>query len=157
MEHGIVTTVKYESGVVYCDVRTTGTTSEKPGVPVLKPHSGFIQVPSQGDVVTIETLADGTPFITGMAAAESETPDQMKEGELAIQLDNGSRVAFKQNSEGNYDVHLESSGDVIINGVAFSEHTHAHDDSTISDTEDGSGSESTSEKQTTQPTSFTDG
>lgn len=145
MEHGIVTSVSYEDGVVYCNVRAPRTTGEIPEVPVLKPHSGFIQVPSQGDTVAIDRLSDGKAFITNLVSRVDENPDGMKEGELAIQLDKGSRLAFKRKGNGDYDVHIESSGDVLINGVSFSEHTHKHEDSTT---------ESTSEKETTEPVEF---
>lgn len=143
MEHGIVTSVTYEDGVVYCQLRTARTTDGLPGIPVLKPHSGFIQVPSQGDVVTVEELSDGTSFITNVAGQPGGVPDDMKEGELTIQLDNGTRLAFERNSSGNYDVHLESSGEVVINGVSFSDHTHEYEDSTT---------DSTSQKETSGPT-----
>lgn len=148
MEHDIVTSVNYDDGVVYCDLQTVRTTTGMPGVPVLKPHSGFVQVPSQGDLVTVEKLGDGTPFITNIIANADGAPEEMKEGEFAIQLDKGTRVAFKRKENGDYDLHLESSGDVMINGVAFSEHTHSHEDSTT---------ESTTTKKTTKPTNFTDG
>jgi hypothetical protein len=157
MEHGTVTSVYYDDGVVYCDVSPVRTTEPYSEVPVLKSHSGFVKVPEQRDTVTMDTLADGKKFITGVVKRNTENPGDMKEGELAIQLDGNTTLAFKQKKNGDHDVHIGSSGDVIINGVPFKEHTHQHDDATIEDTAGGSGSESTAEKQTTQPTEFTNG
>jgi hypothetical protein len=117
MEHGTVTTSHYEDGVVYCNVRAIRMDTEYRDVPLLKPHSGFIQVPKQGETVAMDTLADGTRFISDVISRESETPDDMKEGELAIQLDGGTRVYFEEKQNGDYDLHLDASGDVFINGT----------------------------------------
>lgn len=154
MEHGTVTTVTYQDGVVYCSVSPTRTASEYKDVPVLKSHSGFVEVPSEKDTVLIEKLADGTRFIAGIIKRETENPDEMKEGEMAFQLDADTILSFKKRKNGDHDVHIGSSGDVIINGVPFKNHTHKHDDSTISDTGDGSGTESTATKETGKPTEF---
>lgn len=83
----------------------------------MKPHSGFIQVPEQGEMVAIDQLNDGTRFISHVISSEDETPDEMKEGELAIQLDAGTRVHFEEKPNGDYDLHLDASGDVFINGT----------------------------------------
>lgn len=118
MEHGKVTSVTYDDGVVYCDVRPVRVNNEYEDVPVMKPHSGFIQVPKQKETVTMEKLNDGTRFISNVISKEEGTPDKMREGELAIQLDHETRVYFEENSDGDYDLHLDASGDVFINGVA---------------------------------------
>jgi len=117
MEHGTVTTVNYESGVVYCNVRAIRNKTEYEAVPVLKPHSGFIQVPKQGETVTIETLDDGTRFITNVISREREQPDVLDEGELILQLDAGTRIYFEKKKNGDHDLHLDASGDVYINGT----------------------------------------
>lgn len=117
MEHGNVTTVTYEEGVVYCNVRAIRASTEYQSVPVMKPHSGFIQVPEQGDTVTMQSLNDGTRFISNVLSRESDYPDDMEEGEIAIQLDGGTRVYFEQKQDGDYDLHLDASGDVFINGT----------------------------------------
>lgn len=151
MEHGTVTTVNYEAGVVYCEVRPVRLNQTYTDVPVMKPHSGFIQVPKQGETVAMHKLNDGTRFIGSVVSRESARPNDMSEGELQIQLDEETRLAFSERSDGNYDVEIGSSGDVTINGVSFADHTHDYDDSTISDTGDGSGTESTATKETTTP------
>lgn len=117
MEHGKVTTVRYRDGVVYCNVRAVRVNNEYEAVPVMKPHSGFIQVPEQGDIVTMEKLDDGTRFISNILSKPDDNPDSMEEGEFAIQLDGGTRVAFEETSTGTYDLHLDASGDVYINGT----------------------------------------
>ena len=117
MEHGKVTTVEYKDGVTYCNVRAIRVNTEYTGVPVMKPHSGFIQMPEQGDTVTMETLDDGTRFISSILGKVENTPESMKEGEFTIQLDGGTRVSFEEQSDGTYDLHLDASGDVYINGT----------------------------------------
>jgi len=117
MEHGTVTTTNYEDGVVYCDVRAIRLNTQYRDVPLMKPHSGFIQVPEQGETVTMESLNDGTRFISNVISRKSGTPDKLKEGELAIQLDEGTRVYFEEKRNGDYDLHLDASGDVFINGT----------------------------------------
>lgn len=116
MEHGKVTSTTYEDGVVYCNVRAMRGGVEYQQIPVLKPHSGFIQVPEQKETVTMEQLSDGTRFITNVLSREDGYPDSMREGEIAIQLDSGSRIRFEETRDG-YDLHLDASGDVYINGT----------------------------------------
>jgi hypothetical protein len=117
MEHGKVTSTNYKDGVVYCDVRPMRLASGYQDVPLLKPHSGFIQVPQQGETVTMETLADGTRFISNVISRENDTPEDMAEGELTIQLDEGTRIYFEEKQNGDYNLHLDASGDVFINGT----------------------------------------
>jgi hypothetical protein len=83
----------------------------------MKSHSGFIQIPKQGETVTMEKLNDGTRFISNVLSRESDTPDDMEEGELAIQLDSDTRIYFEEKQNGDYNLHLDASGDVFINGT----------------------------------------
>jgi hypothetical protein len=117
MEHGNVTTANYKDGVVYCNVEAIRMNTQYENVPLLKPHSGFIQVPKQGETVTMEKLDDGTRFISNVISREDDTPEKMREGELAIQLDEGTRIYFEEKRNGDYDLHLDASGDVFINGT----------------------------------------
>lgn len=175
MKHGIITTVNYEEGVVYCDVRALRMENSHDKVPVLKPHSGFLQVPKQGDKVAMDELDDGTLFITGMVSREDDNPDSMREGEMAFQLDADTKLRFSETNDGNYDVEVGASGDlslsvsgdldidasgnvtvdssssVIIDGTPFSEHVHEYTDDETNDTGDGSGSSTTTTKTTDPP------
>lgn len=117
MEHGTVTTTNYKDGVVYCNVQAIRMNTEYRNIPLLKPHSGFIQVPKQGETVTMEQLDDGTRFISNVLSREIGTPDNLKEGELAIQLDEETRIYFEEKRDGDYNLHLDASGDVFINGT----------------------------------------
>jgi hypothetical protein len=149
MEHGKVTTVEYKDGIVYCNVRPMRTTSEYTALPVLKPGSGFIQVPEVGQQVMIQELDDGTRFISNVLTKEKNTPDSLAEGDLSIQLDSktlmnflenknknydlqigasgelqieqdgDSQIYFEKNSDGDYDLHLDASGDVLTHGELF--------------------------------------
>lgn len=116
MEHGTVTSVTYNEGVVYCSVRAVRLDTEYQDIPVMKPQSGFIQVPKQGETVTLEELDDGTRFISNVISRENGYPDDMEEGELAIQLDDETRVYFEEKQNGDYDLHLDASGDVLSGG-----------------------------------------
>lgn len=117
MEHGTITTVNYEQGAVTCDVRAVRSNTQYQNVPVMKPHATFIALPTQGERVAMEQLSDGTRFISNVIDRDPEAPDDMSEGELAIQIDGGTRVQFKEKQNGNYDLHLDASGDVYINGT----------------------------------------
>lgn len=117
MEHGKVVSVNYEEGVVYCDVRPVRDEPVYRNVPVLKPHSGFIFMPKQNMKVAMDSLADGTRFIQDVISREDDTPESMREGEMAIHLDSGSRISFEKQDNGDYDLHLDASGDVFINGT----------------------------------------
>jgi phage baseplate assembly protein gpV len=174
MEHGTVTTVNYEDGAVYCDVRAIRLNNEYQNVPVLKTHSGFVQVPEQGMTVAMDKLRDGTRFITHVISKENDTPSNVQEGDIILQLDSDTVIEVSK-AGGNYDVTIGASGKldltatgtlslkagkkltidsdtaVEIQGIPFADHTHPHDDSTINDTSDGSGSKSTTSKDTGKP------
>lgn len=148
MELGEVISTSYEEGVVYCKVRPVRATTPYENIPVLRPHSGFISVPKQEETVVMDSLKDGTRFITHVLSREEERPESLREGELTIQLDKDTRVRFKENNDGTYDlifgasgdINVESSGDlvlktakdlkmqsegkVLINGTDFAQHTH---------------------------------
>jgi hypothetical protein len=128
MEHGKVTSVEYKNGTVYCNVRPMRTTSEYTALPVLKTHSGFIQVPKLGQQVTMEKLDDGTRFISNVMADEEHSPEEVSEGDLAIQLDEKTQLRFEKRKDGKYDLQISASGNVIIDGVDFDEHTHVDGD-----------------------------
>lgn len=151
MEHGKVTSVNYKDGTVACDVQAVRVNNEYKDVPVLKPHSGFIQIPEQGERVAIHKLDDDTKFITGVLSRDSGFPDDVTEGDLAIQLDSETRVKFEKKSSGDYELHINASGNVFIDGIDFDKHVHDFEDSTINDTGDGSGTESVTVKETKKP------
>lgn len=117
MEHGKVTSVEYKDGGVFCDVRAVRVQTNYESVPVLRPHSGFIQIPKQGERVAMQELADGTKFISHSLSKENDAPSELREGELSIQLDSETRVSFEEKDNGDYDLHLSASGDVFINGT----------------------------------------
>jgi len=151
MEHGKVTAVEYKDGTVYCNVRPMRTTSEYTALPVLKTHSGFITVPKEGQQVMVERLDGGTRFISDVISKEDKSPSKVSEGDLSIQLDDSTQLHFEQQSNGDYNVQIEASGNIIIDGIDFDKHVHKTEDSTINDTETGSGSESTTTKTTSPP------
>jgi len=161
MEHGKITTVNYEDGVAYCNVQAIRLNNEYQDVPVLKTHSGFVQVPEQGMTVAMDSLKDGTRFITHVVSKENASPDDLAEGDLAIQLD-GDTIIELSKAGSDYDVSIGASGQlnleatgtlslkagknltidsdakVEIQGIPFADHTHDYSwtDSGGSDTTD---------------------
>jgi len=157
MEHGEITSVYYENGVVSCDVRSLRINTSYDKVPVLKPHSGFSGMPKQGNKVIMDSLADGKRFITHIMATESAVPGAMKEGEITIQLDEDTTLSFKETGSG-YTVTISASDELVIesqdrisitaedkiemtapngiflNGTKFSEHIHDYDDDGTTET-----------------------
>lgn len=112
MEHGKVTSVKHQDGIVYCNVNPVRESVHYEAIPMMKSHSGFIQVPKEGQVVTMEKLNDGTRFISNVVAKEDKTPDDLNEGDLTIQLDADTLLSFIRTEKEGYDVELSSSGDM---------------------------------------------
>jgi hypothetical protein len=149
MEHGIITSVNNDAGVISCDVMAIRVQTVYPNVPMLKPHQGFVSVPEQGMLVTIESLgtSDDARFITGIIGKVSESPDQISPGDVSFSFNDGTSMRFQRGDDGNYDltisvegdVEINASGDIIIDGIDFSNHTHDYSwtDSAGSDTTGG--------------------
>ena len=139
MEHGKITNVIYEDGVVYCNVQPVRTESEYEAVPVMKSHSGFVQVPKRDQRVAMDKLSDGTRFISDILGTRKDAPEDMKEGEIILQLGENTFIQFDKAGD-SYDVSISASGDlsllasgkitldadggVFINGTKFGSHTH---------------------------------
>jgi phage baseplate assembly protein gpV len=150
MEHAYVESSWYEDGTVYCDVRPARPRALYDEVEVLKPQAGFFQVPKQGDRVAVDELDNGEKFITHIVRSDTDAPEVLADDELTIQLDDGTRVAFEKSGD-TYDIQIEASGDVFIEGINFANHTHDYEDSTISDTSGGSGTQSNTTKTSDPP------
>jgi len=114
MEHGSVTTVNYKDGVVYCSVRALRVNTEYRDVPVMKSHSGFIEVPEQGDIVAMDSLKDGTRFIQDVISTAKEVPDNVEEGELIVQLDKDTQASFRKTDDGKYNCNISASGELNL-------------------------------------------
>jgi len=117
MEHGIITATRYEQGVILCDVQPIRVNDEYENIPVMKPFDGFHAVPKMGQKVGMVQLSDDSRFITKIIARnpDGHYPDSMEEGELTIQLDSETKIAFEKNNSGEYDVTLGASGHLQIN------------------------------------------
>lgn len=134
MEHGFITTVRYENGGIILDVRAFRTGVEYQGVPVLKPMAGFVAAPEEGQKVFMDTLADDTRYVVGILASNplGSYPASVEENELAIQLDGNTLITAKKDGSGNYDltlsasgdINIDASGDVKIDGIDFDQHEH---------------------------------
>lgn len=128
MEKGEIISTSYEDGVVYCDVAAKRAAEQYTDIPVLRPHPGFIQLPEQGEEVTLEKLDDGSRFISSILHRENSFPNKMVEGELAIHLDGGTEIYFEKQADQSFEINIESgNGDVIIDGIDFDEHVHHYD------------------------------
>lgn len=158
MIHGKVTNVIFESGVPVCTVQLFDRVNNEVDAPVSRMNRSMFMIPEVGQNVQILKI-DDQHFVVGVLATNTPdaTPD-LDEGEVCIQLDADTMVRFIKNGD-NYDVDIDASGEVRINatgdvkidGIDFDQHTHDYGDSTITDTGDGTGSESTTTKTTNPP------
>lgn len=114
MEHGRVTSVTYDKGVVKCDVEAIRVTTEYEDLPVIRPFSGFIQMPEQGMKVAMDKLDDGTRFIRGVIAKEESHPSEMNEGDMTVQVDEDTFIHFEKREDGKYNLRLGASGDIFV-------------------------------------------
>jgi len=156
MEQGIVTNLKNVDGVVRCNVQPIRHRKEYKEVPFIKPLGGLHRTPAIGQNVVMEKLERGTRVIVGVINIDSEKalPEdlELKPEEVRIQLDEETVIELrKTESEEKYNINIQASGNTIIDGIDFDEHTHPYQDGTITDTGDGSGSYSSSSENTGPP------
>lgn len=152
MEHGTVTNVEYKDGVPVCSVQLQGrVNNEDERVPVMRQHHGMFLVPNVGQQVQMLKLDDQRFIVGVLETGDGDWSPDLSEGELAFMFDDGTRIEFSKTDSGDFDVHVEASGKVYIQGIPFEDHVHDYGDSTIADTGDGSGTESTETKQTAPP------
>lgn len=153
LEHGRITSVNYADGVVTCDVQPIRASNSYQSVPVLKQFGGLTVTPKPRMKVLMGKMSDDTRVILGFMTKDSDDEylAEMDPEELSIRVDSGTRIDLTKNQQGDYDLDIAASGNVFIDGIDFDEHTHSYGDSTISDTSDGSGSESTTTKTTDPP------
>lgn len=174
--HGYITSVFVKNGAVICNVKHSGrVNSEATAIPILTSFSGHMVVPKVGQKVVVSSLEDGSEYIEGVLSTEGSDLPELSDGEVTFQFDESTELTFSTDGKGGYNVDVSASGSVnvaatetvtiegsttvdisgsepvTIDGIAFKEHTHEFEDSTISDTGDGSGSESTSTKTTDLP------
>lgn len=153
MQHGVITTVNYDDGVVTCHVQKMDRVDvELRNVPVMKSAAGDVSVPQVDEIAVMDQLDDGTHVIIGYLAKlpDGENPT-VDHGERVFRFDAGTELRFSQNANGNWDIDLTASGDITIDGIDFDQHVHDYGDSTIEDTADGTGTETTTAKQTDPP------
>lgn len=166
MEPGIISTVDYRNGGVLCDVEAIRVNTTYRAVPVLRSFSGEFAMPQVNQKVVLGEMADGTRIITGFLTAGESQPTDMQPNEYTVRLDDSTAIEATQNGDGTYDLAVSASGtldvdgdtvqidgtsDVVIDGIDFDQHTHDYDDSTVNDTSDGTGSESSTTKTTNAP------
>lgn len=114
MEHGKVTSVNYENGVVSCSVEPMRVNTTYKNIPVIRPFSGFIQMPEIDEEVVMDTLDDGTRFIRDVIAKKDAYPEKMEEGEMAIQVDEDTIIQLDKREDGLFDLNLSASGDINV-------------------------------------------
>lgn len=126
MENGIITGVTFKEGVPVCSVQGIRVDTEYPAVPVARMHRGMFVVPEQGQKVQMLSVGDQR-FIVGMLAKNDDaaTPS-LAPGDFAVQLDSGTKLTFIKNANDNYDVDIEASGNVTIDGIDFDAHVHSN-------------------------------
>lgn len=152
METGTVTSVRYKDGVPVCRVQIQDRVdNEDPNVPVMRMHHGMFMVPQENQKVQMLKLGEQRFVVGVLAKGEDYSNPDLSEGDLAFMLDDQTKLSFTQRDDGAFDVNVKASGKVYIEGIPFEDHVHELEDATIEDTGDGSGTKSTTTKQTTTP------
>jgi hypothetical protein len=132
-------------------------------------QTGLWMMPAEGDIVEV--------YEVGMDSYVARTPHnplpytmpQMEEGDFALKLNEDTELFFSRQADDTFNLSVKADGNISVsttsgnvsvdapsgtitaNGVDVENHTHSYTDSTISDTSDGTGSTSTSTKNTDPP------
>lgn len=167
IRHGTVVNTRTENGILYCDVRPprAGVTHED--CAVIRPTTGTLTGIREGARVIITKTEDQLWLVLGTLGSEGESAlaSNITDNERVLYSDENTEIRLSKDS-GTYkldvssgadinihadgDVNLSAGGSFYIDGQDFWTHTHDYGDSTIADTGDGSGTEST-ETKTSQP------
>lgn len=149
--HGKITSIFVRNGVILCNVHHVDRNDvESENVPILTSFSGELVVPKLGQKVVVGEIESGIEYIEGVLTTDGEDLPQLSEGEITFRFDGDTEITASKN-DGVYNIDISAGGSVTINGIPFSDHTHAFEDSTIEDTDTGGSSESTTTKQTEKP------
>jgi hypothetical protein len=166
--HGTVTTTKVKDGTLYASVRVPRKGVTYHYKPVLHSGTGDLHGIKEGSRVILSRTTDAEWIILGTVDSEpgSDIGDKIEENERVIYSDDKSEIRLSK-TNGTYqldisagadinlsaegDVNISATGNVFIDGIDFDQHTHDYEDSTIEDTSDGSGSETTSTKTSDVP------
>lgn len=160
MIQGTIQKVYVHKGHVLVDVIADRTQSPYRKKKVVMPMSGYFRVPQPGWKVTLDKPENGGDWIvTHVLSTDEGLPDEAEPRDVVIQFDENSTLKVQKQDNGTYNLSLDMTGEVTINaqgdvkvdGIDFDAHVHEHDDSTINDTSDGSGTESTTTKSTGPP------
>lgn len=146
MELGLITAVKYRDGAVVCNVQAIRVAVEYKNVPLLKPMSGFIRKPSEGQRVVMGKIQSDQRVIVGLMAAneENEYPSEMAQEDFTIQLDEDTTLSISEEG-GSYSISIscssgltvEADGNIDITGSKVT--IHGRDDGVVAQGVDVSG------------------
>jgi hypothetical protein len=118
---------------------------------------GVLEIPKESPfdlTKAIEGAREGHTSM-GFTFGQPENADSVqkfsieyRDGGYVLNLNLGGDITI--NSGG--DINLNPDGDVLVNGkeVSVEDHTHDYEDTTVSDTDDGTGTSSTTTKTTSQ-------
>lgn len=133
-----------------------GPHTEYEEIPFRTPADDVWFVPSVGEGVEVSEYGRGQYIAHSPVSPESELPAEAEEGDIVISKDSGTTIIIADDGS----ITINASGDIDLNAdnlfydgdrLATENHTHDYDDSTINDTDDGSGTESTTTKTTDSP------
>lgn len=155
---GVITRIQLQSDSrenILVDVNL-GPHTEREGIPFRTPGSNVWFIPSVGEGVEVSEYAHEQYIAHSPVSPESKLPTDAEEGDIVINKDNGTTIVVSDDG----DITIDAAGDINLNAenlfydgdrLATENHTHDYDDSTIEDTSDGSGTESTTTKTTGSP------
>lgn len=130
-----------------------GPHTEYESIPFRSPGNDVWFIPSVGEGVEVSEYGRGQFIAHSPVSTDTELPSNAEEGDIVINKDSGTTVIVSENG----DITINAGGDINLNGnnlfyggerLATENHTHDYDDSTINDTDDGTGTESTTTKTT---------
>lgn len=147
-----VTSVSVDAGKVFVSCQPPRPGVEYRNIPLLRLFPGAMVTPSEGDIVAVHKLPDGSKVAT-MASSlpEGVTMPNLGEGEMCFRFSDGTQIKISKDGSGTYNVNIDADGSVFINGIDFDQHTHDYQDGTINDTSDGTGTQTDTARTTGPP------
>lgn len=126
MIHGKVTNVTFTDGVPVCTVQLFDRVNNEVDAPVSRMNRGIFMVPEVDQRVQLLKIED-QHFVVGVLARNvPEATPELSEGEICFQFDEETKLSFTKGESG-YNIDIEASGNITIDGIDFDQHTHQYD------------------------------
>lgn len=109
-----VTSVSVQDGEVFVSCQPPRPGVEYREIPMLQLFPGAMTTPSEGDIIAVHNLPDGTKVAT-MASSPPDgvTMPDLGEGEMCFRFDDDTEIRIVKNGDG-YDTYVSASGKVYL-------------------------------------------